>query len=305
MWEDSVLGHLIVPLVVSHLISTELFMENPLGDEIEQAQKVYETLVAFFVNYSLQVIGALIILAIGYFVARAVGNWLTNFLKSKDLDVTLSELLGSMTYIAVLFCFIVISLGKFGISITPFIAALGAFTLGAGLAVQGIVGNYGAGFSIIFSRPFVVGNTLSVQGVSGVVERIALPYTVLVTEDGEKITVPNRQIIGQIIENSFENKLVETMVYIDVTADPVKVTSAIQAAIGAIDTVAAEPPPQVGIDGFSEYAMRIGVRAWVPTANYYHMKYTINAGIYDSLREIGVSLHVPRQDIRIVESATS
>ena len=76
-------------------------------------------------------------------------------------------------------CFAVIALGKFGISITPFVVALGAFTLGAGLAVQSIVSNYGAGFSIILTRPFVVGNTLTVQGVSGVVEQIRLPYTVL------------------------------------------------------------------------------------------------------------------------------
>ena len=58
-----------------------------------------------------------------------------------------------------------IALGKFNISITPFVAALGAFAVGAGLAIQGIVGNYGAGFSIIFTRPFVVGNTLTVQHV--------------------------------------------------------------------------------------------------------------------------------------------
>ena len=118
-----------------------------------------------------------------------------------------------------MFCFVVISLDKFGVSITPFVAALGAFTLGAGLAVQGVVGNYGAGLSIIFSQPFVVGNTLTVQGVSGVVEKITLPYTVLATEDGEKITIPNKEIIGQILENSFEHKLVETVVSLKVDVD--------------------------------------------------------------------------------------
>ena len=279
-------------------------IDNPLGDEFAKAGKIYDMLVSFFVNYSMQVIGAIIILAIGYFTARWISGWLVRFLKGKEVDVTLSELLGSITYFAVLFCFAVISLGKFGISISPFIAALGAFTLGAGLAVQGVVGNYGAGLSIIFARPFVVGNTLKVQGVSGVVEKIALPYTVLATEDGEKITIPNKEIIGQILENSFASKLVETIVSIDVAADPNAVIQSIHRALGTLQCVALDPGPQVGIDGFSDVAIRIGVRVWVPTASYYQSKYEVNAVILEGLRAVGVSLHVPRQVVDIIEQGS-
>ncbi|MCB1646310.1 MAG: mechanosensitive ion channel family protein [Pseudomonadales bacterium] len=275
-------------------------IENPLGEEIAQVQKVYDMLTEFFVNYSMQVIGALIILIAGYYIARACSRWVVRMLTTRNLDITLSELIGSITYFAVLFCFVVIALGKFGISITPFVAALGAFTLGAGLAVQGIVSNYGAGFSIILTRPFVVGNTLTVQGVSGVVEQIRLAYTVLSTEDGEKITIPNREIIGQILENSFEYKLVETRLALDPQTDPEAAIAALTNALQSAPEIASEPPLQIGIDDFTDFNIRIGVRFWVPTASYYQARYTINGLIYRTIKAADIRLAVPRQQIQML-----
>ena len=66
----------------------------------------------------------------------------------------------------------IIALGKLGISVTPFIAAIGAISLGAGLALQGLLANYAAGFNIIIIRPFVVGDTITVQGVTGLVKEV-------------------------------------------------------------------------------------------------------------------------------------
>lgn len=82
---------------------------------------------------------------------------------------------------------------------------------------------------------------LFLQGVSGVVEKIILPYTILATEDGEKITIPNKEIIGQILENSFENKLVETVITLQVTADVDAATAALIAGLAKLDCVSADP----------------------------------------------------------------
>ena len=221
-------------------------------------------------------------------------------LEKREFDVTLTGFLGSVAFVIIMGCFVVIALGKFGISITPFVAALGAFTLGAGLAVQGIVSNYGAGFSIILTRPFVVGNTLTVQGVSGVVVEIRLPYTVLTTEDGEQITIPNKEIIGQILENSFEHKLVETVVGISPSADPEIAIESLRTALGGHDVVSDEPSPQIGIDAFTETALKIGIRFFVPTAAYYQSKYAVNGLIYRTLRDADVPLALPRQEIQLL-----
>jgi small conductance mechanosensitive channel len=276
-------------------------IDNPLAEEFDQAQLVYNKLTQFFVDYTMQVIGAIIILIIGFILARSVSRWLIKFLVAKQVDITMSQLLGSISYFAILFCFVVIALGKFGISITPFVAAMGAFTLGAGLAVQGIVSNYGAGFSIILSRPFVVGNTLSVQGVAGVVDEIRLAYTVLATEDGEKITIPNREIVGQILENSFEFKLVETVITLPLDADVVHAIDVLKKALITLEAVAQEPPSQVGIDDFSSNGIKVGIRCWVPTERYFDSKYRVNGEIYRVLTEQKIALGVPRHEIQLLK----
>ena len=80
-----------------------------------------------------------------------------------------------MAKIFILVFAILIALGKFGITIAPFVAALGALAFGASFAIQGPLSNYGAGLTIILTRPFIVGNTIAVAGASGVVEKIQLP----------------------------------------------------------------------------------------------------------------------------------
>ena len=277
-------------------------IENPLGEELAQAEVIYQKVTSFLIDSAPQIFGAVIILIAGYVIANSVSKALVKFLIKKDLDVTLSQLLGSITYFSVLFIFVVIALGKFNISITPFVAALGAFTLGAGLAIQGIVSNYGAGFSIIFTRPFVVGNTLTVQHVSGVVVEIRLAYTLLENEDGERIMIPNKEIVGQILENSFEYKLVETIVTIEATADPTKTIDLLANALKDLDCIAQTPASQFGIDEFSPLGIKLGIRCWVPTKAYFESKYRINRVIFDTLRDNEIKLSVPRQEIQITSS---
>ena len=73
----------------------------------------------------------------------------------------------------------------------------------------GPLSNYGVGLSIILGRPFVVGNTIAINGISGVVQEVKLACTTLVTEDGAKITISNKDIVGQIIQNSGKHRMAE------------------------------------------------------------------------------------------------
>ena len=153
--------------------------------ELESVQKFYNLIIEFFVNYSFQIVGAVIVTIIGVYVAKKVATYVEKFCLSKDMDVTLTSFIAAAVKIVIIVGTVVIAIGKLGITITPFIAAIGAMSLGAGLALQGMLSNFGAGVSIIATRPFVVGNTINIQGVSGVVKVVKLGYTVLITEDNE------------------------------------------------------------------------------------------------------------------------
>ena len=143
-------------------------------EELEQMTEVYNMLVAYLVNYSFQIFGAVVVLVLGVFVGRRLSNLVLALCAKKSLDITLSRFFASSARIAIISFSVLIALPKLGIQVTPFLAAVGALGLGAGLAVQGLLSNYGAGLSIIFTRPFVVGDTVRIQGVFGVVKEVHL-----------------------------------------------------------------------------------------------------------------------------------
>ena len=183
----------------------------------------------------------------------------------KKLDVTLSHLAAGAIKILIIAFTAIIALGKVGISVTPFVAAIGALALGAGLALQGLLSNYAAGVSIIITRPFVVGDTISVQGVTGVVREVKLAYTILTNEDDVTIIIPNKHIVGEIIHNSNTNSVVEVTVGIAYASDPEQAISVISQAIINTPGVITTKEPQVGIDNYGDSSIDIGLRFWVPT----------------------------------------
>lgn len=272
-----------------------------IDEELEQIEKAYDVVTEFLVTYSFQVLGAIIILIIGLLVANALSKAVLRLCKSKKIDVTLGQFLASITKVLVFGCFIIISLGKFGISIAPFVAALGALTFGVGLALQGPVSNYGAGLAIILSRPFKVGDTVTINDYSGVVKDVKLANTQLATEDGEIITIPNKKIIGEVIHNSFSYKLAEVTIGIDYDDDPQVAIDAIVLVLLATEGVASEPKPQVGVDSFGDFSVNIGVRFWVPMESYFETRYKVNQKLFSAIQNAGITIPFPRREVKMLE----
>ncbi|MCF8069676.1 MAG: mechanosensitive ion channel family protein [Desulfobacterales bacterium] len=271
-------------------------MEN----EIEIASQSISTIMNFFVNYGFQVAGAVIILVIGILVAKWISGLIINLCLKRKLDVTLSHFLGNMVKIIILAFVIIIALGKFGVSIAPMIAAIGALAFGASFALQGPLSNYGAGLVIIMTRPFVIDNTISINGVSGVVEVITLSSTTLDTEDGEKVTIPNKHIIGEILTNSFSNKVVEAVVGISYNSDPNQAIQIIQDALNKVPHIYSEKPAQIGIHDFGDSSINIGMRYWVPTQQYFQTRYAANLAVFNALRKAEINIPFPQRDVHMV-----
>ena len=195
----------------------------------------------------------------------------------------------------------IIALGKLGISVTPFLAAVGALSLGAGLAVQGLLSNYGAGLNFIITRPFVVGDTISVHGVTGQVKEVHLAYTVLSNEDDIEITIPNKHIVGEIIHNSFNNTLAELSIGIGYGEDPQKAIELILKTITSMDEVTNDQQPQVGIESFGDSSVNIGIRAWLPTQQYYQLLFKMNQAIFKALKDADVEIPFPQREVTILD----
>lgn len=280
-------------------------MDASLKDELAQFQDIYETVVQFFVNYSFQIIGAIIILLIGMWIASRVSRTVFALLERKNIDVTLSRFIASCTKGAVVAIVAIIVLGKLGISVTPLVAMIGAAGLGAGLAVQGLLSNYGAGLTIVLSRPYVVGDTISVQSVTGQVKEVHLSHTLLTDEDGVEISIPNKHIIGEIIHNSRQYKLAELAIDIAYSADPEQAAMLLKAALKPFaERVCQEPAPQVGIETFAASGITMGVRVWLPTESYHQLRYQLNQAMFDALSQAKIEIPFPQCEVRLLNNVS-
>ena len=277
-------------------------MEPFVDIGISSLGRLIDVLLEFFVNYSFQVVGAIITLIIGLLIAKWASRFIIRLCERKGIDITLRKFLADIVKILIIVFVLIICLGKFGITVSPFIAALGAVALGVSLALQGLYSNYAAGLIIIITRPFVVGNTISVQDTSGIVEEVKLVATILSTEDGERITIPNKHILGEILYNSFAFKVVESNVLISYRNNPEIAIDIVRNVIKQYTEIPSDPGAQIGIRRFAESGFEIGMRYWVPTKKYYQTQYDVNLSIYRALKEAKITIPFPQRDVHLIKT---
>lgn len=261
---------------------------------LDSLQGVIDTVLEFVVAYGFQILGALVVLVIGLKIAGWAARKTVDFGSKRDFDPTLTKFAGNVVRVILVVMIIIITLGNFGITIAPFIAMAGAVAFGGTLAIQGPLSNYGAGLVLILTRPFKVGSTVQIKGVHGVVEEINLAHTLLTGEDGERITIPNKEIVGQILVDSHQNRVVESRVVIRNDQDADRASDVVRQAIASFAAEGdAAPAIQVGVHDFTYGGIVLGARFWVPSLRYYEIRYSANRAILRALRDAGIVLVEP------------
>lgn len=265
-------------------------MDKTVEANIAEASKLVDALIDFGVKYGFQIVGALAFLLIGLKLAGWAAGRINRMAQARGMDITLARFVGSTVKVLIIVMLAIITLGNFGISIAPLIALAGAGAFGATMAIQGPLSNYGAGLSIILGRPFTVGNTITVGSASGVVEEVKMAYTRLVGEDGERITIPNKDICGRVIVNSETRRVVQTKIALAGDADIERAIAVAREAVAKALSSDAAPQAQVGLHDFTFGGLVLGVRFWVPSSEYFERRYAVNAAVLAALRAAGIPM---------------
>jgi len=220
--------------------------------------------------YGLNVVGAVLILFIGRWVAQIVRKVIQNVMARTKVDVTLVSFVASLSYVALMAFIILAALGQLGIQTTSFIAILGAAGLAVGLALQGSLSNFAAGVLMIIFKPFKVGDFIEAGGASGVVEKIEIFTTTLKSLDNKIIIIPNSRVGGGNITNhtSEPTRLVDLQVAFSYKDDIVKIDGLLKEILDSDERILKVPAPSIGVAKFTETSVRIAVQAWVKTADY-------------------------------------
>ncbi|CAH1906303.1 Mechanosensitive ion channel protein [Candidatus Nitrotoga sp. HW29] len=271
-------------------------MPNQLA-VIEQAQK---TLIDLAIKFGPKVIVALLILVIGFYAGRWVGTVLNRGLGRFQLEPPVQLLLVRLARLMVLGLFLIIALQNLGIELLPLIAGLGVVGAGIALAMQSVLGNLVAGLMIIFTQPFRIGEYVAVVGVEGQVEEVDLFSTKLSQGDCSVVIVPNRKIIGEILQNYGYIRQLDLRVAIARAEDLERAITAITEVVNANSRVLTQPAAFIGVRNLTDASIGVAVKPWVKAPDYGSVGAEINRAIIDKIRAAGVDYPPSERKIRVV-----
>jgi len=273
-------------------------------DQVSQLWTQVQDVVAV---WGLKVIAALAIFIIGRWIAMMVRRGVRSMMEKSGADPIIIGFVASIAYIGLLAFVVIAALGQLGIQTTSFIAILGAAGLAVGLALQGSLANFAAGFLMIIFRPFKVGDFIEGAGVAGVVEAIQIFTTTLRTGDNKTIIIPNAKLAGDNITNysAKETRRVDMTVGVAYDADLSKVKNVLTDIISKESRIHADPAPQVAVAELADSSVNFVVRVWTDTADYWGVKFDITETIKNRFDEEGIGIPFPQRDIHIVSGGAA
>jgi len=265
------------------------------------AQEMAYIAMDFVSKNIVNIIGSVIILVVAWAIAVFLGNGIKFFLLRRKADITITKFLVDILRAMIICVAILIALGNFGITIAPFIAGLGAIGFGASFALQGPLSNYAAGATLIFTKPFKVGDILEVGSEIGQVEDMTLARTILKTIDGTRIIIPNKKIIGEIMHNYSDHKRLDMKIGIAYSSDIEKALRIVKEVASQDKRVTPKPEPKIGISEFADSSINIYARLWCKQADYWDVMFNINKAVLEAFRKGGVTIPFPQRDVHIIE----
>lgn len=266
-------------------------------EQISTAKKMINLIIEFLVKYSFQLIGGIIVLVLGWLLAKYIANLIGKFLEKKSVDVTVKKFFIGTVKLLIMAFAVIVAMGKFGIEIAPLIAGVSVAGFGLSFALQGPLSNYASGITLIFTKPFKVGDIIEVAGVMGEVIDMKLPRTELKTVDGNMVVVPNKHIVGEVIHNYSNAKRLDINVGVSYSTDMDKAIAIVRGVLEAEGGIIKEPV--LGISEFADSSVNIYARVWCQQDDYWRLLFGINKNIWDEFKREGIEIPFPQRDIHI------
>jgi small conductance mechanosensitive channel len=255
------------------------------------------------VRYGFQVLGALVILAAGVMAARWLGNLTDRRLARKAVEPPIRMLGVRALRLVVMLFALVLALDKFGFQIAPLVAGIGVAGLGIGLALQGVLSNLVAGLTIIFTKPYRVGEHIEVVGARGDVATIELFSTTLLHPDRSRVIIPNRKIVGEILHNFGTMRQVTLTVGVPHSTDLAVALATARGVLAANPQALRDPVPLVGISEVTDLAIKIRLQPWLRVADVGTVEPQLYEELIEAFRKRGIATPLPRHEVRLLDGA--
>lgn len=271
-----------------------------MDKNLETLATLKNTLVQHAVAFGPKLLVALAMMTVGAFVSRSVARVALKGLQRFELEPPVRDLLVRVVRMVVLALFAVMALQNLGVELLPLIAGVGVAGAGVALALQGVLGNAAAGLTLIFTKPFRVGEYIKIVGVEGVVDSIQLFSTTLVHGDRSRVVIPNRKLVGEILHNHGVTRQLDVKVVVPYGTDLNAALAVVRDVVRANKRVLAEFEPGLGVDALTDGGVQLAVRPWTSVADSGPATGELQKALVEGLLAAGVRLPAQARELRAV-----
>jgi small conductance mechanosensitive channel len=268
-----------------------------------RTEKMISNALDVFVDYSLDILGAIVLLVVGWSIASWVQRLVMRALsRLPKMDETLKPFIGKLVWWVVIVFVLVAVLNQFGVHTTSIIAVLGAAGLAIGLALQGTLANVAAGVMLLILRPFSVGDYIDAGGDAGTVVEVGLFNTELRTFDGLCRMVPNSKIWTNTITNYNRNpsRRVDVPIGISYSDDIVGAQKVLMDLMKGDQRILGDPAPEVMVTELADSAVVLNMRCWTKGGDYWATLFDLNKAAKIGIEAAGYSIPFPQRDVHMV-----
>ena len=273
-------------------------------EEIKNLEKHLESAIEWFWDFIPNLILAIIIFVVGWWMVRFINKIVAKFFDKKDYEPTLESFIQSFINISLKVLLFVVVVTQLGVKSSSLVAMIGAAGLAIGLALQGSLANFAGGVLILIFKPFKVGDWISAQGLDGSVKQITIFSTKLNTFGNQIAIIPNGQLSnGSIVNyNGESNRRENYKVGISYNSN-IKTAKDILLAICEEDErILKEPAPEVYVDSLGDSSVNLTLRFWAPNDVFWPARFSVIEQSKLRFDEAGIEIPFPQ---RVVHEAAT
>ncbi|WP_435153353.1 mechanosensitive ion channel family protein [Haladaptatus sp. DFWS20] len=193
-------------------------------------------------------------------------------------------------------------LGFWDVDLTGLLVGAGFLGIVVGMAARQTLGSLLAGFMLMFSRPFEIGDWVEIEEKEGIVTDISIVNTRIQTFDGEFVMIPNEVVGGSTITNrSQKGRLrLEVDVGVDYDADVEQAAELAKSAMSEVDDALTVPSPEVVTKEFGDSAIVLGLRFWIdkPSARRkWRARTEVMGAVKEAFERDGIKIPFPQREL--------
>ena len=269
--------------------------------DIVSLERMLEKLYEWVITRGVNVFFGIIFLSIGWKVINKTLKRIRRILESKNADQTITRFLDNVMNVTLKTVLIIIILQYIGVNLTGLTTIVASAGVALSLALKGSLANLAGGVIILVARPFNVGDFIETTEHSGVVEKISIFYTYLVTFDNKQILIPNGILTDSSIVNYSSKEIRRVVLTFSVAyeEDVIRVKNVLINILKKNELVLEEPEFFVGISMHGDSAINFIVKAWCKTEDYWTVYYDLLETVKIKFDEEGISIPYPQMDLHV------